>query len=225
MDGSGAMFAGFIAALGNGIAPLVLSYPTDQILSYQGLTDFARTRLPLGRPWVLLGESFSGPVAIALAAERPAGLIGLILCCTFARNPVSLFQHCAGLIPFLPVSGRLSGLTVPFLLGRHATPALRTTLRGALDRLQSAVLRARMRAVLAVDYSARMRQVAVPVLYLQAAQDRVVSGASLRHIAALQPALKVVALRGPHLLLQAVPDAAAMAVREFIATLSAAIPS
>lgn len=217
MDGSGAMFAGFIAALGAGITPQVLSYPADQILSYEGLTEFARTRLPTDRPFVLLGESFSGPVAIALAAERPPGLVGLILSCTFARNPVPLFQYCAPLIPFVPVSSRLSGLAVPFLLGRHATPALRTALRAALDQLQPAVLRARMRAVLAVDYAAQMRSIAVPVLYLQASQDRVVSVASARHIAMLLRSVKQVVVPGPHLLLQAVPEQTAMLVREFLA--------
>ena len=35
MDGSGALFADFIAALGDGIAPLVLSYPPDRPLGYQ----------------------------------------------------------------------------------------------------------------------------------------------------------------------------------------------
>lgn len=217
MDGSGAMFAGFIAALGDGITPLVLSYPTDQILSYDGLADFARARLPAGQPWVLLGESFSGPVAIALAAERPPGLLGLVLSCTFVRNPVPLFQYCAPLIAFLPVSSRLSGLAAPFLLGRHAAPALRKTLRAALDRLQPAVLRARMRAVLGVDCSVQLRSIAVPVLYLQAAQDRVVSSASGRLIAALLPSVTVAVVRGPHLLLQAAPEQTAMLVRQFVA--------
>ena len=216
MDGSGAMFAGFIAALGDGITPLVLSYPTDQILSYDGLADFARTRLPAGQPYVLLGESFSGPVAIALAAECPAGLVGLVLSCTFARNPVSLFQHCAPLIALLPVSSRLSGLALPLLLGRHATPALRMTLRAALDRLRPAVLRARMRAVLGVDCSAQLGRIAVPVLYLQAAQDRVVSSASGRLIASLLPSVTVAVVRGPHLLLQTAPEQTAVLVREFI---------
>lgn len=196
---------------------LVLSYPTDQILSYEGLANFARTRLPVGQPWALLGESFSGPVAIALAAERPPGLIALILSCTFARNPVPLLRHSASLIAFLPVSSRLSPLAVPFLLGHHATPALRATLRTALDRLQPAVLRARMRAVLAVDYSAQMRSIGVPVLYLQAAQDRVVSAASMRLIVSLLPSVSVAVVRGPHLLLQAAPEQTAMLVREFLA--------
>jgi pimeloyl-[acyl-carrier protein] methyl ester esterase len=216
MDGSGDLFAGFIAALGDRITPLVLSYPADQILSYEGLADFARKQLPDDQPYVLLGESFSGPVAIALAAERPPGLRGLILCCTFARNPVPLFRHCASLISFLPVSSRLSGLALPFLLGHHATPALRQALRSALDRLQPAVLRARMRAVLAVDYTAQLCKVAVPVLYLQAAQDRVVPRASACLIASLLPSVSVVAIPGPHLLLQAAPVQAASAVRQFL---------
>jgi pimeloyl-[acyl-carrier protein] methyl ester esterase len=216
MDGSGAMFAGFIAALGDGITPLVLSYPADQILSYEGLADFARSRLPAGQPYVLLGESFSGPVAIALAAERPVGLVGLILSCTFVRNPLPLLRHGARLIAFLPVSSRLSPLAVPFLLGRHATPALRTTLRVALDRLAPAVLRARMRAVLAVDYRVRLGAIGVPVLYLQAAQDRVVPGASARLISALLPSAKVTVVCGPHLLLQAAPAQTAALVRDFI---------
>ena len=220
MDGSGLLFSGFIAALGGDTAPLVLSYPTGQALDYKGLADFARRQLPSGQPYVLLAESFSGPVAIALAARRPPGLIGLVLSCTFARNPVPMLRHCAGLIPFLPVSSRLAGLAAPFLLGRHATPALREELRGALDRLEPAVLRARMRAVLAVDYSSLMQSVAVPVLYLQAAQDRVVSRASARHIVSLLPSAKLVSLRGPHLLLQAQPAAAAGAVRAFMEQLA-----
>ncbi|UUZ51553.1 alpha/beta hydrolase [Massilia sp. B-10] len=49
-----------------------------------------RSRLPPAEPYFLLGESFSGPVAIALAAERPPMLLGLILSCTFARNPLPI---------------------------------------------------------------------------------------------------------------------------------------
>jgi pimeloyl-[acyl-carrier protein] methyl ester esterase len=216
MDGSGALFAGFIAALGEAIAPLVLSYPVDQELSYLRLVDFARSRLPTDQPYLLLGESFSGPVAIALAAERPPGLIGLVLSCTFARNPLPLLRHCAGLIPFLPLSSRFTGLAIPLLLGSHATPQLRQALRCALDRLEPAVLRARMREVLAVDHGAHMRSVAVPVLYLQAAQDRVVSRAAARHIVSLLPSVNVVGLRGPHLLLQAAPVETAALVRAFV---------
>jgi pimeloyl-[acyl-carrier protein] methyl ester esterase len=216
MDGSGALFAGFVAALGEGIAPLVLSYPPDQPLGYQGLTDFVRTRLPVGQRYVLLGESFSGPVAIALAAERPADLIGLVLSCTFARNPVPLLRHCSGLIPYLPISSKFTSLAAPLLLGRHALPAL----RGVLDQVRSSVLRGRMRAVFTVDYSERAHTIAVPVLYLQAVQDRVVSRRCANHLAALLPGMTIKSVRGPHLLLQAAPEETASNVRHFVEQLA-----
>jgi pimeloyl-ACP methyl ester carboxylesterase len=58
---------------------------------------------------------------------------------------------------------------------------------------------------------------AVPVLYLQAAQDRVVLASAGRHLSSLLPALKLVRIDGPHLLLQAALDAAGAAVKAFIA--------
>ena len=216
MDGSGDLFAAFVAALGDAVTPLVVSYPGDQVLGYEGLVDFARTRLPAGQPWVLLGESFSGPVAIALAAERPPGLCGLILSCTFARNPVPSLRHFASLLRFTPVSSRLTILALPLLLGRHSVPWLYGALRSALDQVTAPVLRARMRAVLAVDYSERLRGIDIPVLYLQAAHDRLVGRVAARHIVWVLPSVKVIVLRGPHLLLQAAPLEAATAVRQFV---------
>jgi pimeloyl-[acyl-carrier protein] methyl ester esterase len=217
MDGSGDLFAGFVAALDASIAPRVLSYPADVELDYQGLVDFVRTRLPHGEPYVLLGESFSGPVAIALAAAHPPGMVGLILSCTFARNPVPLARHFSALIPFLPVSAKFAALAMPLLLGGHATPVLRRSVQGALARPRQAVLRARMRAVLGVDYSAQARSIAVPVLYLQAQRDRMVFGGSAKHLAALLPGMTVKAVDGPHLLLQAAPQVSATIVNAFIA--------
>lgn len=223
MDGGGALFAGFVAALGDWITPLVLSYPADEALDYQGLCHFARTRLPRDQPFVLLGESFSGPVAIALAAQPqpPPMLLGLILSCTFARNPVPVFRHLKSLVRFAPLHSRFSALGAPLLLGGHSTAALRRSLSDALGRAPAPVLRTRLRAVLEVDYSDRLRSVAVPVLYLQAAQDWVVPRSAAAHILALLPGTSIITIPGPHLLLQAQPGQAAEAVTSFIRALPA----
>ncbi|MFL6659962.1 MAG: alpha/beta fold hydrolase, partial [Massilia sp.] len=98
----------------------------------------------------------------------------------------------------------------------YATPALQGILRAQLERLSPAVLRARMHAVLTVDYTQQLSTVAMPVLYLQALQDRVVTAGSARHIQAHLPTVQVAALRGPHLLLQASPKEAAAAVDAFV---------
>ncbi|MES2319518.1 MAG: alpha/beta hydrolase [Pseudomonadota bacterium] len=220
MDGSGELFADFIAALGNEATPLVMFYPADQALGYEGLIDLVRTRLPAGQPFVLLGESFSGPVAIALAASHPPGLAGLILTTSFARNPVPLLAGLRRFLGAVPISASLSGLLSPFLQGVGASSDKRRSLRHVLGLARPAVLRARMDAVLAADFSDRMRNVTVPVLYLQAMQDRVVPAAAATHLLTLQPAMQVVAMRGPHLLLQAAPMQAAAAVRQFLTSLA-----
>lgn len=217
MDGSGRFFTDFVAALGEGITPLVISYPSDQAIGYAGLTDFVRARLPSDTPFFLLGESFSSPIAIALAAERPPMLGGLILSCGFARNPIPPMRMVRSLVRFAPLQSRFSVLAAPLLLGWGATASLRQMLRRVLDTAHAAVLRHRMREVLDLDYSARVSQVTVPMLYLQAAQDRIVLPGSARRIARLIPALRLVVLRGPHLLLQVKPAEAAAAVRDFIA--------
>ncbi len=41
--------------------------------------ELVRAALPAGEPYILLGESFSGPIALALAAERPHGSIRPII--------------------------------------------------------------------------------------------------------------------------------------------------
>ncbi|WP_222432862.1 alpha/beta fold hydrolase [Caenimonas sedimenti] len=102
MDGTGELFAPFIAAYGG--ATQVVRYPPTAVLNYAGLEEVARSALPRGEPFVLLGESFSGPIAISLAASRPPNLLGVILCCTFARNPRPFLGPFRSLLPMLLAS-------------------------------------------------------------------------------------------------------------------------
>jgi pimeloyl-ACP methyl ester carboxylesterase len=81
------LFADFVAALGPEIEVIVASYPADKPLAYAELEARVRAMLPTDRNYFLLGESFSSPIAIAIAASAPPGLRGLLLCCSFARNP------------------------------------------------------------------------------------------------------------------------------------------
>jgi hypothetical protein len=69
MDGTGLMLEPLLPFL-DGIEPQVVRYPAE-LTSYPDCQAFARTRLPRDRPFLLLGESFSGPIALALVAERP----------------------------------------------------------------------------------------------------------------------------------------------------------
>lgn len=216
MDGTGQLFDPFVAALNGRVQTSVVRYPAD-LSSYQALTDLARAALPVGEPYILLGESFSGPIALSLAAERPPGLKGLVLCATFARCPSAWLMRMApllGLMPPLPLA-----LMRPLLCnGKQTTPGTFTALTAAVDRISPAVMLARLRQIAAVDVSAALRQISVPMLYLRAAQDRLVSAQSFEHMLRLNPDIQLSEFEAPHLLLQTVPEAASVAVYQFMGT-------
>jgi pimeloyl-ACP methyl ester carboxylesterase len=215
MDGTGLMFAPFVQAL-EGFEAVVVRYPVA-LTSYADCVAFARTQLPVERPFLLLGESFSGPVAIALAAERPAGLRGLVLCGSFARNPRPDLAWLAPLLRLLPPMRLPLPLMRRLLLGGRGTAALKALVDTMLPQVPVATLKQRLLAVGAVDHTALLGQVQVPMLILAAAQDRLVPRAATRWIRAHRAQLDITTLQGPHWLLQTRPGACLQAIHAFVA--------
>jgi pimeloyl-ACP methyl ester carboxylesterase len=68
LDGTGKLFAEFLKVIESRIDTLVVAYPSDTPMSYDELERLVLASLPADRPFVLLGESFSGPLAIRIAA-------------------------------------------------------------------------------------------------------------------------------------------------------------
>ena len=217
MDGTGQLFQPFIRELPVDWPVVVVSYPADARQGYEALTSLVRAALPPDRPLVLLGESFSGPVAIQLASELGPRVRALILCCTFARNPRPGLSWLGGLMGGLPSPAAMpAAVSSLVMLGRQASAESRGLLAQALSALPAAVLRARLKAVMKVDVIQQLMQVRAPVLYLQARQDLLVPRDVAAGLQRALPSLQVVGLEGPHGLLQAAPKAAAAAVRSFL---------
>jgi pimeloyl-ACP methyl ester carboxylesterase len=216
MHGSGELFADFVAALGAQHETIAITYPQDQPLDYAQLESIVRYELPSDRPFVLLGESFSGPIALSIAASAPRQLRGLVLSSSFAGNPIPLLgvlRHFGGAIPIWP---GFHGLVVRLVLGRFSRSMHPDAIVRAVTQVPTAVLRARIRAVLSTDLIQRLPHIPVPVLYLQATKDRVVPRAAVRPIFQLLSCIQVVELDAPHFLLQAAPVAAAREVDAFL---------
>ena len=92
---------------------------------------------------------------------------------------------------------------------------MRAPLQAALGRVTSAALRARMRAVLAVDVRDRLAKCEVPIVYLRATRDWLVPRAAARLIALIKPATRIIEFDAPHFLLQTAPLQAAREVAAF----------
>jgi pimeloyl-[acyl-carrier protein] methyl ester esterase len=96
------VFAEFLKALDLGVSGNVVPYPPDVPLGYDELEPLVREALPTRGHFVLLGESFSGPLAIRIAANPPPALVGLILCVTFASTPSPTLAGHGGSLPYCP---------------------------------------------------------------------------------------------------------------------------
>jgi pimeloyl-ACP methyl ester carboxylesterase len=215
LDGTGTLFSHVIAALDSEFELIVVRYPPDVPLGYAESEAIARRSLPLGRPFILLGESFSGPIAIALAASAPPGLTGLILCGSFASCPRPHLARIWPLLRHLPIHSASSSFLSRYFAGRFSSPELLAALDAARRSVSAPVLKARIAAVCAVDVSNQLRQVRVPILYLRASQDRIVPRSASKKIQRWVPAVRLVDIEGPHYMLQACASVAAEAIRGF----------
>jgi pimeloyl-ACP methyl ester carboxylesterase len=216
MDGTGTLFEPFVAALAGEFDVSVVAYPPNEPLGYSELELVARASLPVAGPYVIVGESFSGPIAISLAASGASNLKALVLCCTFVSNPRPTLSAALPLVGILPVSLAPVAALSHLLLGRFSTRTLRLALVQSLKQVSPSALRARLKAVLSVNVSEKLSTVRVPVLYLRAAQDRVVPPSASAEVSALRPGAEVVELEAPHFLLQTVPAEAARVVGAFV---------
>jgi pimeloyl-ACP methyl ester carboxylesterase len=220
MDGTGRLFDAFIAALDGRIPTRVIAYPRSGVTSYPELIAWVRERLP-DSDFVLLGESFAGPVAVTLAAEHPERLTGLILCSTFVRNPRPLARHLSSLIGLMKATPAIARLASPALLGLRPETGVREQFVQAVGELTPETLQGRLRSVLTVDASERLAHVDVPVLCLRAARDVLVPNTAADWMQRMLPRVRTVDVDGPHGLLQASPGACARLVEAFLEALPA----
>ncbi len=217
LDATGRQHAAFSAAMRRlGVGVTVIAYPVDRRLDYPALARFVQQALPTEGDYLLLGESFSGPLALSIAASPPPGLRGVILSTTFARSPWLAWRRLQSLLYWAPVRALPMPALSWLLLGRWSTPALRDALRDALARVDADVLRGRAIAALGVDVAVSADTVTLPTLCLHAAHDRLLPGRCQRHLSALLPAQATRWLDGPHLMLQARPEAAAGVIAAFM---------
>jgi pimeloyl-ACP methyl ester carboxylesterase len=217
MHGNARPFAALIAALGPDQRILAVEYPPDVPMDYYELDFHTRAALPDdGAPFVLLGESFSGPVAVRIAASQPPGLRGLILSSSFLRNPHPWAASFGFLLRLLPAGRPPHWVLAHLMLGRFMTPALYATLKDALRDVTPEVLRARLEAVRDVDVMHDYVSLEIPLLYLHAARDRVVPPMAAQFVKVAQPDTRIAIIEAPHMLLQAAPEEAAKAIAAFL---------
>jgi pimeloyl-ACP methyl ester carboxylesterase len=218
LDGTGDLFEPFERAMGAGTSLSVVRYSSPELARYAECQAVVREQLPRNEPYILLGESFSGPIAVALAAENPPGLVGLILVGSFVSSPRRALTWLQGFVDLLPTHNAPAWASDVVLFGRWATADLRARVKNAMSRVSPQAVRERLREIARVDASEQLARVRVPILYLQASHDRLVPSSAAEQVVRIAPQTKLVQVEGPHLLLQCAPKQCGQAIREFFSS-------
>lgn len=218
LDGTGQLFAGFLAALPDTFTATAVAYPANKFLSYAELRPFVSAAVPKAEPFVLLAESFSTPLALEYAASNPPNLAAVIICTGFVFKPIAGWSRLAKAVA-RPWFFRLRAprcILEYVLVGRDAPPALIQKLRQVLRFVSPAVLSGRVCAALNCDARNALARTTVPLMYVQAAQDRVLAESCASEMKRIKPDILFAQVDGPHLLLQREPQKVANIVSTFV---------
>jgi len=225
LDGTGELFADFIAVLPESWTATTATYPTDRWLSYTALRPFVSAAIPQSERFVLVAESFSTPLAVWYAATNPRNLAAVVICAGFVGSPV---RGWSGIVKALtkPWLFRLKPprtIVEYFLLGQNAPTDLHQKFRRTLRKVKSEVLSGRVQEVVNCDARDDLRRTSVPLLYLEATHDRLLSSSCKEEFFHLRPDIQFRSVSAPHLLLQREPQRSATIIMNFISGLTSSL--
>ena len=216
LDGTEVFFEPLLASLPESVRPLVVSYPHSGDYGYAELLALVRGAVAGIPECYVLGWSFSGPLALMLAAAEPDKVRGVILSATFVRPPNRLLSRMRFAVAGPTVWTWRAARRLPLWLFRPRSDPFRRAKSQTWRRISAGVLAARLRAILGVDAREPLRGCSQPVLYIASSRDDIVPRHNLDEIMQLRPSVQVVTIDGPHQAMYTNPHAAAQAIASFI---------
>lgn len=217
LDGTGLMLREFARAAPEGWTVEIATYPLD-LSGYDALVRFARQRLPQDEPYLLIAESFSGPIGIRLAATASNPPTALVLVASFARSQVPVHKEVLMAVQLLPKLGLAGRVAEPFVIGPNPPAWFRPAFATTLRRLPRRTLRCRLADILSVNEASRLAEISRPILYIRAARDRLVPRSAGHNVVANAPCARIIDIGGPHFVLQKRPRECWHVIQDFLLT-------
>ncbi len=207
MDGTGILLRPFVDLLPNGIDVKVISYPEDTYLTYEQLAERVLGVVPRSEPYVIIAESYSGPVACLLAAHPVGNLQAVVFVASFVSLPWGrMGRWIAKVLPTALFRSRAPAWMLRWLLMDADTrPEMISEAQAVIARVRPEVLAQRLRDSLNADYMPTLRDCTVRLAYLLPESDRLLGNRGLRGFLAAKPGIETVQIAGPHSILQCAP--------------------
>ena len=218
LDGTGKLFKPFIKQFSSPNQVTVIEYPMDRHIPIADMAEYIVPKLPKDKPLAILGESYSGPIALSLAASNKLDIRQLILVATFAKYPGSFLKT---LSKWLPLS-LLLRLPIPnfiikyYCFAEATNEVLSNLLRESVRANHPSVLAQRAYAGATIDVTEKLAHINVPCLYVAASNDRMVPVTALEYLQAHLHTLEVTTIQGAHFILQVQPKACFDVINSFI---------
>ncbi len=209
LDGTGILFKPLIESLPSDIEPLIISYPNNKKMNYDELVNYVINKITGNEDFILIGESFSGPVAYQIALRHPENLKSVIFVASFLSNPRNIILK---LCNFLPM-GLLFSLPIPdfiirtFLFGKEINEQLISLFRESLKKVPASILSHRLGEIAKLHN--KYLHCGTRAVYIQATNDKLVPSKSAKVFKDVMDNLSVYEVNGPHFILQANPSACA----------------
>ena len=218
LHGNASLFSAIENELPAGVDTEFIELPTAGDQHYSALSSWLDEKLSSGRPRLLIAESFSGPLALALAELRPQEICGIVLAASFCDTPINPSLALLPLRPLFMVKPPSKALR-HFLIGDDAQREDVTRLSKEIEKIPSATLANRVRAILELQEQDNPSLADTPMLLLQAQNDNLIPWEAQQRLEACYPHASVHWLESPHLILQQHPRQCLDAIHEFLADL------
>jgi pimeloyl-[acyl-carrier protein] methyl ester esterase len=212
MDGTAALFEPFVRELPRNVEVVSVKYPAHIPLTYEQLANRVLSELPAGKPYILVAESFSGPVALRLASPRLLDMRAIVLVASFVSRPLGRWGECFARLPLRTVF-RLKppAWVLRWLLMDSSTPPEFVSRVGeTISKVRPEVMAARTKEALRVDCTDAARTCPVRLVFVNGDKDRLLSKERRGSLYGSETVL----ISAPHFLLQCAPKPAVAAMNE-----------
>ncbi len=216
LDGTDVFFRPLLDVLPEWISPLVVQFPLSGTHEYSALLVMVRNLLVEAQSYYVLGWSFSGPLALMLAAAEPAKVRGVILASTFVRPPRRIFAQLRWAAVTPTVWMIRVGKRLPVWLSRTSTDRLRQDKTETWKRVSARMIAARIRMLLAVDARLLLKSCPCPVMCLAGHDDAIVPDHNVEEMARIRESIRIQRIVGAHFAIYTNPAETSVAITQFI---------
>lgn len=217
MDGTGELFTPLLEALPE-YDYETIRLPESGAQDYLSITEYVIKKLPK-HDYLLVAESFSGPIGLMLASRQLQYLKGIVFVATFLSPPNKFLLAMAQFLPLkfftrLPFVGYFHKV---LFLGKGANAELLASFQSIIKSLPQKLIMQRLKAMAELEY--QLQTIDLPAVYIQASADKLVSSRKAAEFADTFRQLKIRKVDGPHFILQLNPHESASIISAFCKSL------